>query len=283
MTLSKNFCLLAFGFIISVQQSIAQNEILFQVKFSPNKTYVTDMTNSIDMDMNFDVAPEKKKQMEGAGMKFPMHMNMLQEMTISTKTGVVAPDKRIPITITYDKVGITMNVNGQEMKQPNSFVGMKINAFATEAGKLMIDSIEGNSSAATKEALEKMLLQMLRNVELPNKTMKVGDTFTQEVPMELPVNGNNLKMLASVTYSLKEIRESQAFFDYTQSVNMNFNLGEGNSKASGWGKGKMVYDLRSEYITDTNGDMEMVMDMQMREMAMKINMKIKNSMKVKVL
>ena len=285
MTLSKNFYLLAIGFIIiSTQQSIAQKEILFQVKFKPNKTYITDMVNNMQMEMDFDVDSAKKKEMESTGMKLPMHMDMLQEMSLSTKTGAVEADKRIPMTMTYDKVGITMTMNGKEMKQPDKFVGMKIKGYATEGVKVSIDTIENNSDAATKEAIQKMISQVLKSVEFPNKAMKIGDTFKQEVPMEMPVSGTTLSMLINVTYTLKEIKGTQAFFDYTQTLNMNFKIGEGNATASGSGTGKMTYDMPANYITDTTGDMIMNMNMQMGEkMAMKIKLKAKTSVKAKVL
>jgi hypothetical protein len=283
MSSSKNFYLLAIGFIIiSTQQSIAQKEILFQVKFKPNKTYITDMSNTMQMEMNFDVDSVKKKQMESNGMKFPMRMNMLQEMTLSTKTGAVA-DKRIPMTMTYDKVGIKMTMNGNEMKQPDNLVGMKIKAFVTEEGKVSIDTIEGNSDTAMKDALRKMVSQIFQSVEFPNKAMKIGDTFKQEVPMDMPVSGQNLKMLINVTYTLKEVKGSQAFFDYTQSISMNLKLEKGNTTATGSGNGKMTYDMPANYITDTTGDMIMNMAMQMGEMGMKMDMKMKTSVKAKVL
>src|SRR5690606_29109776 len=133
MTLSKNCYLLAIGFIIiSTQQSVAQNEVLFQMKFKPNKTYITEMVNNMQMDMDFDIDFAKKKEMEGTGVKFPMHMDILQEMTLSTKTGAAAADKRIPMTMTYDKVEISMTMNGKEMKQPNKFLGMQIKGYATK-------------------------------------------------------------------------------------------------------------------------------------------------------
>jgi hypothetical protein len=284
MSLSKNFYLLAIGFIlISTQQSIAQKEILFQVKFKPNKTYVTDMVNTMQMEMDFDVDSAKRKQMEASGTKLPMHMNMLQDMTLSTKTGALAADKRIPMTITYDKVAITTTMNGKEMKQPDKLVGMKIKGYATEEGKVSIDAIEGNSDAAMKEALQKMISQIYQSIEFPNKAMKIGDTFKQEVPMEMPVSGQTLKMLINVTYTLKEIKASQAFFDYTQSISMNIKLEKGNTTATGSGTGKMIYDIPANYITDTTGDMIMNMAMQMGEMGMKMDMKMKTSLKAKVL
>ncbi len=284
MTLSKNFYLLAIGFIIiSTQQSIAQKEIQFQVKYKPNKTYITNMVNNMQMEMDFDLDSAKKKEMEGTGMKLPMHMNMLQEMTLSTKTGAAGADKRIPMTMTYDKVGITMTMNGNETRQPDKLAGMKILGYATEEGKVSIDAIEGNSDATMKEALQKMISQVLKSVEFPNKAMKIGDTFTQDVPMEMPVNGNSLNMLINVRYTLKEIKGSQAFFDYTQSISMNFKIEKGNSRATGSGEGKMVYDIPANYITDTTGDMIMNMNMQVGEMEMKMNLKAKTSLKAKVL
>ncbi|HEX8377920.1 MAG TPA: hypothetical protein VF602_08875 [Pedobacter sp.] len=203
-------------------------------------------------------------------------------MTLSTKTGAVA-DKRIPMTMTYDKVGIKMTMNGNEMKQPDNLVGMKIKAFVTEEGKVSIDTIEGNSDTAMKDALRKMVSQIFQSVEFPNKAMKIGDTFKQEVPMDMPVSGQNLKMLINVTYTLKEVKGSQAFFDYTQSISMNLKLEKGNTTATGSGNGKMTYDMPANYITDTTGDMIMNMAMQMGEMGMKMDMKMKTSVKAKVL
>lgn len=284
MTLSKNCYLLAIGFIIiSTQQSVAQNEVLFQVKFKPNKTYITEMVNNTQMDMDFDIDSAKKKEMEGTGMKLPMHMDILQEMTLSTKTGAVAADKRIPMTMTYDKVEISMTMNGKEMKQPNKFVGMQVKGYATEEGKVSIDVIEGNPDTATKEALQKMISEVLRNVEFPNKAMKIGDTFTQEVPMEMPMNGTTLNMLTNMTYTLKEVKESQAFFDYTQSFSMNFEIEKGNTTATGSGRGTIIYDMPANYITDSTGDMIMDMNMQVGGMAMKTSLKVKTSVKAKVL
>lgn len=113
--------------------------------------------------------------------------------------------------------------------------------------------------------------------------MKIGDTFKQEVPMDMPVSGQNLKMLINVTYTLKEVKGSQAFFDYTQSISMNLKLEKGNTTATGSGNGKMTYDMPANYITDTTGDMIMNMAMQMGEMGMKMDMKMKTSVKAKVL
>lgn len=285
MTLSKNYyLLLAIGFIlISTQQSLAQNEVLFQVKFKPNKTYVTEMVNNIQMDMSFDTDSAKKKEMESKGMKMPMHMDMLQDMKLSTKTGALAADKRIPLTITYDKIGISMTLNGKEMKQPDKFAGMQIKGFATEGGKVTVDDVTGDADAAMKETLQKMISEMLRKVEFPDKAMKIGDTFTQEVPMEMPVNGTTIKMLTAMTYTLKEVKESQAYFDYTQSLSMNLKIANGNTTATGSGKGSMIYDMPANFITNSAGDMIMDMNMQMGEMAMKMSIKAKTSVKAKVL
>jgi hypothetical protein len=174
-------------------------------------------------------------------------------------------------------------MNGKEMKQPDKLVGMKIKGYATEEGKVSIDAIEGNSDVAMKEALQKMIAQIYQSIEFPNKAMKIGDTFKQEVPMEMPVSGQTLKMLINVTYTLKEIKASQAFFDYTQSISMNIKLEKGNTTATGSGTGKMIYDIPANYITDTTGDMIMNMAMQMGEMGMKMDMKMKTSLKAKVL
>lgn len=284
MTLSKNLFLLTICFlIIGTRSGIAQKGILFQVKFKQNKNYITEMLNDMQIEVDFDGDSAKKKQMEASGAHFPIHMSMLQEITMSTKTGQVTTDKRIPMTMTYDKVAMTTSMNGEKMKQPEKLAGMKIKAYAMEDGKISIDTVEGNLDMAIKAELQKMITQLFGNVEFPNKAMKIGDTFTQEVPMEMPMNKNIINMLIKVTYTLKDIKNSQAFFDYTQSLDMNMKIAEDNSTATGSGGGKMIYDIPASYVTDTTGDTMINMNMQMPEMLMKMNLKMKTSMKAKVL
>jgi hypothetical protein len=87
-----------------------------------------------------------------------------------------------------------------------------------------------------------------------------------------------------VTYTLKYIKGTQAFFDYTQDINMNFTVEKAKASATGSGGGKMVYDMPTNYITDTTGDITLDMKMQMEgENWMRMNLKAKTSVKAKLL
>ncbi|MEJ6981541.1 hypothetical protein WG906_13830 [Pedobacter sp. P351] len=282
MTLPKILGVFALITFIS-NHGFAQQEMLFRIKFLPNKTYSTVMVNDMKMEMDSSGDTVKRNQMEAKGLKLPMFIDMRQEMGLTTRTGSLTADKRIPVTISYDKMGVTMKMNGKEMQQPNKFVGMKIKGHAAEDGRLKVDEIEGDASPEIKIALEKMMSQVLNAVKFPNKAMKIGDTFTQEIPMEMPAGGTSMNMLINSRYVLKEIKGNQAFFDYTQNIALDLTSAQRNSTATGSGTGKMIYDIPANYITETTGDMTMKMTLSVGETSMKINVRAKSSVKASIL
>jgi len=284
MKTSKTNGILAFLLVAFIHtSSFAQKNVLFKAKFLPDKTYTTEIVNDMKMEMNFDVDSAKRKQMLDGGVKLPMHIDMLQEMSISTKTGALTADKRVPLTISYNKMGMTIKMQGKETKQPDQFVGMKIKAYATADGKLEVDTIEGNITAEVKATMVKMISQMLKSVQFPDKTMKIGDTFTQEMPMVVPAGATAMNLIIKVNYTLKEIIGKQAMFDYTQNISLNLATSHDNSSAAGSGTGTMKYSISEQYITDTTSDLKMKLSITTAGTNMKIDVLAKSTIKAKIL
>ena len=257
-------------FALAAKPSIAQQQVLFKIKFSPNKTYTMEMTNDMKMEMDLPDSAMRSSVM-AKGMKLPMHLDMLQEMSITTRTGAGAADGRIPVTISYDKVGTSVKMEGKEMKKPDNLAGMKIKGHVAKDGKLSVDEIEGNIAPEMKKSIENTVSQMLKSVNFPDKAMKIGDTFSQEMPMVIPTAAGTMSLVVKANYVLKEIKAKQAFFDYTQDISMDFKVDQGKSTASGSGAGRMIYDIPTNYITETTGDMKLDMTVAVGEMVMKIN------------
>ncbi|WP_207429444.1 hypothetical protein [Pedobacter sp. SYSU D00535] len=282
MKLTRTVSIFVLAAVFSLS-AFSQKQVDFRMKFLPNKTYTTEMVNDMKMEMDFLGDTAKRNQMLSNGLELPMQMDMLQEMSLSTQTGQLTADRRIPLTISYNKMDVTMNMQGKEMKQPNQFSGLKIKGYATESGKLSVEAIEGSSSAEMKEAIEKMVSQLLNAVQFPDKPMKQGDTFTQELPMIVPAGANSLNLVVKINYTLKEVKEKQAFFDYTQAITLDMKAEQANSTATGSGTGKMIYDIPLNYITDTTSDMILNMSMAVGDVKMKINATAKSTVKAKVL
>jgi hypothetical protein len=263
--------------------SFAQKDVLFKAKFLPNKTYTTDMVNDMKMEMDFDVDLAKRKQMLDGGVKLPMQIDMLQEMSISTKTGALTADKSVPLAISYNKMGMTMKMQGKETKQPDQFVGMKIKAYATSDGKLEVDTIEGNTAEKVKAAIIKTISELMNLIKFLDKGMKIGDEFAQEIPMVVPAGASTMNLLIKVNYILKEISGNQAKFDYTQTIALNLGINQANSSATGSGTGKMTFNIPEQYITDSTGDTKMNLTMNTSGMNAKLDILIKSTHKAKIL
>src|SRR5690606_20842380 len=140
--------------------------------------------------------------------------------------------KRVPLTISYDKMETVLKMEGREIKQPDKLAGLKIKGHIAENGKISVDEIEGSTSQEIKSSIERTISQILNSVQFPSKPMKIGDTFIQEVPMVIPAGENSMNMLIKVNYTLKEVKGDQAFFDYTQSIDLDLNINQGSSAVS---------------------------------------------------
>ena len=118
--------------------------------------------------------------------------------------------------------------------------------------------------------------EMMTKISYPKKTLKVGETFVQDVPMEIPVGGGTMKMKDVVTYKLNRIEGKKAYFTVSHDINLAGDVaGAGNMQGTGKGTGEMVYDAASKYPVINTGDMDMNLAMQQGGMSVEMKMKMK--------
>ena len=188
--------LLASAILVLIQfLANAQEQVTFKVQYFPGKTYKTTTVSSANVEMNFKGDSAKLKEAAAAGFKLPMLMEMLQEFSMTAKAGSLRADKRVPITLTYDKVNLTQKMNGQKLPKAgsSSFAGAKIEGSAGDDGKLQIDTIVGDLSPDLKKLIQNMIASVQNNIAFPTKPLKIGDKFSQELPLTMPMGQTPMK------------------------------------------------------------------------------------------
>ena len=243
--------------------SKAQQEVLFKVQYLPEKMYKSHMVNTTAMEMNFKGDSAKLKQMASNGLKLPMQMELVQNMDMVTKTGAIRTDKQIPITVNYDKVVVSQKLNGKEMPYNDMLSGIKIEGRTKDGGQILIDSIYGNLPSAMKKVMADMVQNMQKSIVFPSHPLKVGDKFSQEAPMAIPLGKTPMKMVVKMNYTLKEVKDQKAYFDLSQFLTLDFSIKEANADATGQGIGSMVYDLKSNFIISSDSNINMDLKMSM--------------------
>ncbi len=242
------------------QSVLAQQTIKFSMSYLPSKNYA--ITYKMDMDMNMNIGDEAAaKAMKDAGQPSTMLMKMNMDMAADMATGVQKNKAEVPFIMSYKDVGINMSMNGQKIPVPQTDLkGFNFEGnYSNATRKLKIQSVKGSPADSTKTAAaEAQLAQIFNQYNFPDTTLKIGDSFEQNMPLSVPTAGGNTEVMTKIKYTLKEVKGNQAIFDMNQNLDMSMDLPQGGGQMvmKGTGTGSMIYDTVSKFPTSSNINMD---------------------------
>ncbi|MGW9687267.1 hypothetical protein [Flagellimonas sp. 2504JD1-5] len=245
----------------------AQESFVFKYEFVPNKKYTTQMETNMSglMDMQADEATLQK--MAENGMELPIRMKQKTSANLTSITGARNSAGEIPVTLSYDKMEMEMSMNDEPVPIPNVFENTKIFGKYSSGNKLQVDSISGNNALPNiKEILATAIEQVQLQILFPEHPIKIGDTFDNEIPMNVPIaNMVPLEMNVKTRYNLKNIENGIAYFDIDQSLSLDSNQENMIIRAEGSGSGKLEHDIKNNYMSRYETKLPMKMNMLMGE------------------
>ncbi len=248
-------CGMLTGIMFSAE---AQKAIIFKVKYIPNRTYSSATKSIANMAMNFEGTPEQLEKLKAQGIKTPVVMDINNTADYTFKTGEADISGSFPVVITYNNLQTTMTVAGKTLNTPqNTFVNNSIYGHINNLGKIQVDSVEGKLSRDT--AINKLLTTMINAVQsqikFPEKPLKPGDTFVQDVPMNMPVSGMSLSFTIKTTYTYTGMANGLALFTFIQAANYNLSTTANanfNASGSGNGSGQLKFSVKENLIKEMN-------------------------------
>ena len=246
--------------VLLALQLHAQQNVVFKIKYLPNHTYNGAITMGmvVHLDLSGDSAVLAK--MKSQGLSSPLTVNMDMKMNGTTKTGAPGDNHAFPITMGFKFDNMSLDINGKSIPVPTEKLGNGVSVYGHVGadGKIKADSIGGAKTADTsQEKVTKLMNTIQKNIQFPDHPMKIGETFTQEMPMSVPVGGNNMDLNSQVIYKLIRISDGNAYFDVQQTMNMSLPIGGGTINISGGGAGKLVYSIKDNFATDYNTNVDL--------------------------
>jgi len=273
--------------LISISSIWAQENkgVRFQSKVSPEKLYKTETLSSMEMEFSMKMNDnDKSENTEKDSDLSSTKMQNKMKVETSMVTGKFDGDK-FPLVINYDVMEMSQVMNEEEIPtDTDMFKGVQVMGHSTEMGKINIDSITGNLEAELQVFIREVI-DITNRVSFPEKEIKVGESFKQEIPISTPVPGvGELNMLGILKYELKEIKDNVAYFDVKESYEMEegTELKDAAVTMNGEGDGKMEYDMKEHYIVSYESETVMDMIMNMGNGAMTIKNKTNTISKQKV-
>jgi len=103
----------------------------------------------------------------------------------------------------------------------------------------------------------------------PVKALKPGDTFTQEVPMKMPIEGNMIQITVKIIYTLIDIKGNIANFNLDESASLNLSMKFGTLNMTGQGNGKMIFDIKNSFAPNITTNLKFDYTMPIENMLIK--------------
>lgn len=255
----KKYLFVSF-LILSVGFTKAQDGVIFKIKFLPSHTYqiATNVSGVVTTDLsgNKDLA----EKLASKGITQPLVGNVQFDNKTTATTGALSADNTFPVTMVKGAMpNINISINGKQIPIPApKGAEMKFYGHVSTDGKLNLDSVGGKKlDYSTAAPIKKMMNSMMGAVNFPEHPIKVGESFTQTVPFNLPMTNKGIDISIKVIYKLTSISGDNAYFDIAQVLDMKLDLKNINLSLTGNGSGKMVYDIKNNYPSSSNSDMKM--------------------------
>lgn len=228
-----------------------QQEILFSPEFQPNKKYeiVMNINENIIMTLDSIDKIERERILEQLGGKESMSFSL----RTGTKNKIFTKEKfenklpfemNVQVLETEVKMGDSVILKKDSLSSSSS----KIYGFLYDKIKVKVDSVVNNSlTDSLKKTVASMMENTYTNVAYPVEPMKIGNSFTQEVPMNIAIPGfDSIEMIVVTTYKLTDVIGNKVFFNLVQNLKMKSDNTSMTMFIKGEGKGKLEYDIQNK-------------------------------------
>jgi len=231
----------------------AQKGIVLKMKYTSNHTYAGVINLGVKGKVNLSGNDTVVSKLKAQGLTLPISIDMLMKMDGNTKTGEPSAAGTFPLTMLYKIDSLSMDINGNKVPIPTDKLGggSAIYGHVGADGKLKADSISGSKMTDTSEAhITQMMNTIQKNINFPDHPMKPGDSFTQDMPLNIPIAGNSVAANSKATYKLLSIADGNANFDVSQSMDMTVTVKGVAVHLTGSGTGKMIYNIKYSFPTE---------------------------------
>lgn len=238
----------------------------FKIGYAPEMSYHQIVEQSSETELHYIASLEILEKLKNQGVENPTLGKTLMLMESVFKTGKIAKDGYFPVTIEFLK---STNSDNKTIIPDGTLIYGK--ASASTMPKL--DSIVAKDlDASFKSTLLQTMQSMFSQIALPESKLKIGESFTQETPLSIPIAGISFDMKITTIYKLISMTNQIANFDIEQKYTMNVLVSESqyNITADGGGTGKLIYDIPNHFSTGFKLDIGLNFDLKQDIFSLKV-------------
>jgi hypothetical protein len=247
-------------------KSNSDDSFIFKVVQSENKICKISMKIIAKSEFDFQGSQEITDKIKSSGVVLPMNIDQDQITFMKVETFTKDKDGYIPFSGGIDSIYSRQYINGQLNTKINATpldTSFKMDGYYKD-NVMIINEIKGNAiTTELEDALKQTLSKMMKSIEFPENPLKIGDKFSQTIPISIPVQGiANVNMTVTTQYTLKNYVSSVAYFDIEQEYELTSEADKNKIFVNGSGNGTMIFDSKLSQMTSmiTKSIMKMNID-----------------------
>ena len=239
----------------------------FKAGYSPETAYNQITSNASDYEVLYAGSEKFLENLKQNGVVNPTKIKNSFNLETLSKTGKSDKNGNFPITIEYQK---SIDVNGKTIIPNGTLLyGKTSSSTMPEMDSIVSKGMDENFKNIIFQTVKSTFSQLV----MPQKKLKIGESFIQESPLTLPIAGINIEMVITTTYNLKSMNSKNAFFDITQTYTMKMSDSRFETNGAGLGKGDLIYDIPNHFITENTLVMDFNLDLKSTDFTLQLKSK----------
>ncbi|RIW17492.1 hypothetical protein D0X99_07150 [Algoriphagus lacus] len=270
--------------LVAITSGTKGQEVSFRSRFLPEKEYLTTSSTDSKNIMNISGPEERILKIKENGFEFPIESITQTQIQTEMKNGEKQEDESFLYTILYKSINTTTIQNGNKEERENPMTGLIVEGKYNRDGQVeVLNIISDKVNDATKNIIKSSLETVTQNIPFPEDPMKIGDSFNQVIPMTIPVADlASVNIIISTTYTLDEVKDTIAYFNLNQKIELNMDQETAAIKAEGKGIGKAIYDTKYNFLKDYGTDLKMKISVGVEDLIITNELVTKTSQRVEI-
>jgi hypothetical protein len=218
--------------------------LVLKVRFQPEKTYSISTIRGTETVITYSGEGIAMRKLKSMGVKNPTISKVKTKTDAELVTGKSSADSTFQLNLIYKNI---MSLDGKnEIPEGTVIQGeMKNNALPT------FNQVVSNTFQFDQR---KQLLQTVQSTfdqfKFPEQRLKVGDQFSTDRPVTIPMEGSTVDIVVTTTYKLIGIKNNLAEFALSQTYLMTPKIQNNSFSGKGSGKGELSFDIRNSLVSD---------------------------------
>ncbi|WPO77116.1 hypothetical protein [Flavobacterium sp. KACC 22761] len=263
----KKIFLLFFICTTALNYGQANQVLDFKAGYAPETIYNQNTTNSSDYEIAYSGSEKFLEALKKNGNENPTKIKTIFNVETVSKTGKMGTDGNFPITIEYLK---STDANGKSIIPSGTLLyGKSSLNTMPKMDSIVAEGMEEN----LKNTIFQMVQSTFSQILLPQKKLKIGESFSQDNPLVIPIAGISFEMVITTTYTLKSMDSKNAFFDIVQTYTIKMSDNRFETSGTGKGKGNLIYDIPNHFMTENNLDMEFSLGLKHTDFSLQLKSK----------